>query len=504
MLRRSLLTTAASCVLLPVVPRLASAATAPDRQVLHVLNRLAFGPSPTDFRHVKAVGAERYIAEQLDPASVDEPAELTDRLAALETLRLDPIALFVRYGPPLPQGGVKPSPQEVKARRQASRIIVREAAEARVLRAIFSRRQLEQAMVDFWFNRFNVFARKGLAHLWIGAYEEGAIRPHALGRFHDLLRATARHPAMLFYLDNWENSAPGSTMPNGRTAGPNENYARELMELHTLGVDGGYTQDDVIALARILTGWGLLRRGMTPPDRTGFYFDPTRHDNGAKRFLGRDIVANGVAEGDEALDMLAASPATAHHIAGKLAQYFVADAPPPALVDRLAARFRQTDGDIRAVLQALFASSEFRDRIATKYKTPYQFVLSAARAAEVPVRNPRPLLGTMARLGMPLYGCPTPDGYKNTEEAWLSPEATTVRVSFATALAAGNLPLRKTPETPGPVVEASVSGAEPVDAAPLERLLAPSLGSKTRTALATAPPELRAALILGGPDFTRR
>src|SRR6266581_582482 len=271
MLRRSLLTAAAAFLSLPALPRSSEAASAADRQVLHVLDRLAFGPTREDFRHVKAIGIERYIAEQLDPEALAEPPELAARLAGLETLRLDPIDLFVRYGPLRPADGVKPSPDDIKARREAARIIVHEAAEARVLRALYSPRQLEQVMVDFWFNHFNVFAQKGLDHLWIGAYEEAAIRPHALGRFADLLRATARHPAMLFYLDNWENSAPGSKMPNGREAGINENYARELMELHTLGVDGGYTQADVIALAEILTGSGLNRPRTPPPARSGFY-----------------------------------------------------------------------------------------------------------------------------------------------------------------------------------------------------------------------------------------
>jgi hypothetical protein len=505
MLRRSLLTTTAAFLSLPALPLLSEAAEPPgDRQMLHVLDRLAFGPTREDLAHVKRVGIERYIAEQLDPKALPEPPELAARLAGLETLRLDPIELFVRYGPPLPGGGMKPSPDEAKARREAARIIVREAALARVLRALYSPRQLEQVMVDFWFNHFNVFALKGLDHLWIGAYEAAAIRPHALGRFGDLLLATARHPAMLFYLDNWENSAPGSKMPNGREAGLNENYARELMELHTLGVDGGYTQADVIALAEILTGWGLNRPRMPPPDRSGFYFDPSRHQWGAKRFLGRDIAASGAAEGVEALDMLAKSPATARHLAGKLAQYFIADAPPAALVERLRARFHESDGDISAVLQSLFASREFHGSTAAKYKSPYRYVLSAVRAAGVPVNNPRPLLGTMARLGQPLYFCATPDGYPDSEDAWLSPDATVMRVSFATALASGRLPLPAKPEPEGPVIEASASGGEPVDAAPLDRLLGPAIGQRTRAALAAAPAELRAALILGSPDFMRR
>jgi uncharacterized protein (DUF1800 family) len=511
MLRRSFLSGTVAFLSTPALPRPADAiAPSGDRQVMHILDRLAFGPTQADFRDVAVHGIARYIAEQLDPQAIPELLELTERLAGLETLRLDPIQLIVQYGPPRPAGTARPSPEEIKARRDAARVILRQAAEARVLRARYSRRQLNEVMVDFWFNHFNVFAGKGLDYLWIGAYEEAAIRPHALGRFGDLLRATARHPAMLFYLDNWENSAPGSKMPDGRAAGPNENYARELMELHTLGVDGGYTQEDVIALARILTGWGLVRRGMPPPDRTGFYFDPTRHDDGTKRFLGRDILANGIAEGEEALDILAKSPATARHVALKLAQYFVADAPPAGLAERLAARFRETGGDIRAVLQTLFASREFQDSIAAKYKTPYRFILSAARAADLPVRDPRPLLGPMAQLGMPLYGCPTPDGYKNTEDAWLSPEATTQRVSFAARLAAGGLPLGQPPAAtaaaavePG-TSEASQAAKSPaVDAEAVENLLRPSLSPHARTMIRAAEPALRGALLLGGPDFMR-
>jgi uncharacterized protein (DUF1800 family) len=504
MLRRSLLTTAAVVFALPALPRLAKAAAMPDRQILHVLDRLAFGASEKDFARLKRAGIDRYIAEQLDPQGLTEPPELTARLAQLETLRLDPIELFQRYGPRLAGGGPKPSPEEIKARREAARIIVREASEARVLRALYSSRQLEQVMVDFWFNHFNIFAEKGLDHLWVGAYEETAIRPHALGRFADLLRATARHPAMLFYLDNWENSAPGSKMPNGREAGINENYARELMELHTLGVDGGYTQADVVALAEILTGWGLLRPRMPPPDRSGFYFDLSRHQWGEKRFLGHDIQPAGVAEGAEALDILAKSPATARRIASKLAQYFVADAPPAALVERLASRFRESDGDIRAVLQALFASPEFRGSVGGKFKSPYRYVLSAVRAAGVEVKNPRPLLGTMARLGQPLYHCATPDGFRDSEDAWLSPDATVTRVNFATALASGRLPLRAAQEGQEPVVEISASGGAPVDAATVQNLLGPAIGQRTRAAVDGAPTELRAALVLGSPDFMRR
>src|SRR5260221_6358923 len=361
----------------PLSSRPVSAAErASDRQILHVLDRLAFGPTAQDVDRIKSVGIDRYIAEQLDPASIAELPDLTERLAALDTLKLDPVQLFAEYGPLRPADGTKPSPDEQKARRQHARIILQQAQEARILRALYSPRQLQEVMVDFWYNHFNVFAGKALDHLWIGAYEQEAIRPHALGKFRDLLGAVAHHPAMLFYLDNVQNAAPGSKGPNGREAGLNENYARELMELHTLGVDGGYTQDDVVALARILTGWSLVRPNALPEKGSGFVFYPVRHEQGPK----------------EALDMLAKSPATARHIAFKLAQYFVADKPPSGIVDRLAARFTETDADIREVLKTLFASREFAESTASKYKTPYRFVLSAVRAPGGPLKKARPPL----------------------------------------------------------------------------------------------------------------
>jgi len=504
------LAAAAATYLLVCIPA-SAAESAPDPQARHLLNRLAFGPTIEDLRHLAAVGADRYINEQLNPQSIREPPELIQRLAALDTLRLDPARLFEMYGPWRPfRGGVKPSPEEAKVRRERAKIIVQQAAEARILRATMSRRQLQEVMVDFWYNHFNVFAGKGLDHLWAGSYEEQAIRPYALGRFRDLLLATARHPAMLFYLDNAQNSAPGTRGPDGKEIGLNENYAREVMELHTLGVDGGYTQADVISLAHILTGWGLARPNLRLGTGSAFMFDAARHEFGAKVFLGHPIRSSGEAEGEEALGLLARMPATAHHIAFELAQYFVADAPPPALVDRLAARFRDSDGDIRAVLKTLFTSREFRDSAGKKYKTPDQFVLSAVRAAGVAVVNPYPLLGAMARLGMPLYGCQTPDGYKNTEAAWLSPDAITLRISFATTLAAGKLPIMSPPsDAPRPQLAAdpplaAAPEGEPVDAARLEQIFGPTLTAQTRGTIAETPAQLRAAVILGSPDFMRR
>jgi uncharacterized protein (DUF1800 family) len=203
------------------------------------------------------------------------------------------------------------------------------------MRSIYSDRQLQEVMVDFWYNHFNVYADKGIDRLWVGAYEREAIRPYALGKFRDLLVATARHPAMLFYLDNWQNSNPNFNRKKGRPQGLNENYARELMELHTLGVDGGYQQTDVIALAKILTGWGFKQPGQQVTDGYTFQFNPHRHDFSNKIFLDRDIVGSGINEGEQALELLSRHPSTAKQISFKLAQYFVADVPPKSLIDRL-------------------------------------------------------------------------------------------------------------------------------------------------------------------------
>ncbi len=480
------------------------AESASDWQIIHVLNRLAFGPTLEDFRHVKSIGVDRYIAEQLDPDAIPKSFELQWRLAALDTLRFNAVQLRQLYEPPREIRGFKPSPELVKMQRERARIIVRQAAEARILRAVLSPRQLQEVMVDFWFNHFNVFAGKDLDDLWIGDYEQRAIRPFALGRFRDLLFAVTKHPAMLVYLDNTLSTAPGTSGARGNRAGLNENFAREVMELHTLGAEGGYTQEDVITLARILTGWSINRPDAREFPEDAAVFEGIRHDFSAKVFLGHPLRARGKAEGEEALDILATSPATARHIAFELAQYFVADEPPPALVERLAARFLATDGYIREVLKALFASPEFWGSYGRKYKTPYHFVLSLARAGGVPLNNTRPLLGAMSQLGMPLFGCLTPDGYKNTEEAWLSPDATTRRIGLATEFARGNLAVTSLPIEllPGPFSDRSQP--HPVDAARLEEIFGSTMTGATREVVAEAPPRLRAALILGSPDFMRR
>lgn len=482
----------------------------PQQQAVHVLNRLAFGPRPGDVERVQRMGVQAWIDEQLHPEAIPLPASLGRRLDGLDTVKRGAGAslaefLELRKAVRMDDEGAK------QRRRLAEAKVAREANEARLWRAIDSPRQLEEVMVDFWYNHFNVFSGKDIDRALITSYENEAIRPHVLGSFRELLGATAKHPAMLYYLDNAVSSARGV----------NENYARELMELHTLGVDGGYTQQDVTELARMLTGWTFEQRRLASGGE-GFRFEPKRHDRGTKTWLGQLIQPAGQQEGEHALDVLAVHPTTARHVSRQLAQYFVSDDPPRALVERMAKTWRETGGDIRSVLRTLFTSDEFMSTEAAgaKFKTPYQFVVSAARASAVPVANVQPLVGTMAQLGMPLYGCQTPDGYKNTQDAWLNPDALTRRITFATALAGGRLPLSTPPTAPPPLppppaaVDVSMA-ALPVaaPAAPkmaaldpdaLQAALGASVSRQTLDIVQQQPDKLRAAMLLGSPDFMQR
>ncbi|AGY58893.1 DUF1800 domain-containing protein [Gloeobacter kilaueensis] len=485
-------------VSLALVPSAFAASAPADPKIVHLLNRLSFGPAPGDIEQATRLGIERYIQQQLHPEQIAEPPALNARLAALDTLKLAPVELARAFGP-RPNGanrrfqaaGAAPQLDEQQRQdyRQNLRLVVEQAATARLMQALSSPRQLQEVMTDFWFNHFNVYAGKGLTRLWVGAYEQEAIRPYALGRFRDLLAATAAHPAMLFYLDNWLNTGPATPGARGRFTGLNENYARELLELHTLGVDGGYSQQDVTELARIFTGWGLCRPRRDQP-LTGFCFDARRHAPGDKILLGQTIRESGMDEGLQALDLLSRHPATARHISFQLAQYFVADNPPAGLVERLAERFRASDGDIRAVLDALFHSPEFWDsrNFASKFKTPYRYVLSAVRATGIEPANPLALFAPLQQLGMPLYGCQTPDGYKNTRESWLNPDGMTRRLSFAASLANGQL-------------AGTRPGGETTATEALIETLGGRFSAKTRAALAKNPEPLRSALLLGSPEM---
>jgi len=353
-------------------------------------------------------------------------------------------------------------------------VVQGELTQAKLLRAIYSERQLDEVMTDFWMNHFNVFINKGADRYMLTAYERDVIRPHALGKFKDLLIATAKSPAMLFYLDNWQSIGPDSDFarfggqrqrpgrlrrgPFGmivyqpppprreqnpeqkkkRASGLNENYAREIMELHTLGVDGGYTQKDVTELAKVLTGWTIEK----PQQGGEFKFDERRHEPGTKVVLGKKFKEDGESEGMKALDMLAHHPSTAHFISKKLAMRFVSDDPPESLVDRMAQTFMDSDGDIREVLRTMYKSPEFwaPETYRAKVKTPLEFVVSAIRVSGADVQTPQALNNQLQKLGMPLYAMQPPTGYSMKADAWVNSAALLNRMNFGLALAAGKLP----------------------------------------------------------------
>ncbi len=324
-------------------------------------------------------------------------------------------------------------------------VVVSELQQAKVLRAIYSEHQLEEVMTDFWFNHFNIFLNKDQDQYFVTTYERDVIRPNALGKFRDLLGAVAKSPAMLFYLDNWLSVGPNSQASGMRPGQPpkpgarglNENYGRELMELHTLGVDGGYTQNDVTQVARVFTGWTIQ-----PLDQGwGFMFDPKRHDPGPKQVLGKSIPENGINEGLQVLDMLSKSPATANFISTKLARRFVSDDPPPALVKKMATTFLDSGGDIKEVLRAMFRSKEFWSVAVyrKKVKTPLEFVASAIRATGTQVQNPMPIVQALNKMGMPLYQMQPPTGYSTKAETWMNSDALLERLNFSVSLAGGNM-----------------------------------------------------------------
>ncbi len=363
--------------------------------------------------------------------------------------------------------GMNPKEREtLLAMNNPQGLVAEELVQAKLLRAIYSDRQLEEVMTDFWFNHFNVFAGKGPERLFLTNYEQDVIRPHALGKFEDLLVATAKSPAMLFYLDNWLSVGPNSMRalgipdrppmrpygPYGRprrfpppnpnakrksNSGLNENYGRELLELHTLSVNGGYSQRDVTEVAKVFTGWTIEK----PNDGGGFKYEPRMHEPGPKFVLGHRIKPKGEGEGREVLHMLATSPQTAHFISLKLAQRFVSDDPPPALVDRMAKAFEKKKGDIREVLTTLFHSPEFwsDNTYRAKVKTPLEFVASAVRATGADVEDAMPLARQIANMGMPLYGAQPPTGYSMKAETWVSSSALLNRMNFALGLTAGKV-----------------------------------------------------------------
>jgi len=499
------------------VPALPPSPLTERQRVLHALGRLGYGPRPGDVEAVERMGVAAWIEAQLAPERLADPA-VEARLARLGVPTMSPRALMDAYPPP---NLTRRQGMEMRPERTPQRLIG-ELQQARVLRAVYSERQLLEVMVEFWLNHFNVFAGKGTVRYYLPAYEREAIRPQALGRFRDLLGAVARHPAMLFYLDAWLSVAPDARLGE-RRSGLNENYARELLELHTLGVDGGYTQADVVAVARAFTGWTIDHpRPGHPRSGGGFVFDPRAHDRGPKTILGQAFPAGGGREeGERVLDLVAWHPATARLIATKLARRLVADDPPPALVERVAGVFQETGGDIRALVRAVVRSPEFFSEAAyrAKVKTPLEFTASALRALGADTNAGLPVQRALLGMGQPLYAAQAPTGYADRAEAWTSPGGLLARLNFAHALAANRLPATSVD------LEAIVGGdADPEGIA--DRLILALLGGEvspeTRAVLGDAlrePAVLRAtlddpvaapdvskiaALVLGSPEFQRR
>jgi len=438
---------------------------------------------------------ERRIAQQ---GTVDQ------RRALLMSLDPEKRKQVLRVLPPAAVAGIPELQREVLAVRQPPMFVNQELVDSRMYRALYSNRQLEEVLVDFWLNHFNVFNGKGPARMLLTSYERDAIRPHVLGRFRDLLLATARHPAMLYYLDNWQSQAPRDEAPgqppsNARRPGLNENYGRELMELHTLGVDGGYTQDDVIAVARAFTGWTIYDVNRIAE----FQFNPAFHDRKEKVVLGQRIPAGGgEQDGIQVIDILVRHPSTARFISRKLAQRFVADAPPQSLVDRMAATFTATDGDLRAVVETMLTSREFLSEGAwqAKLKSPLEMVLSAVRVLGADVTDALPLGQRIADLGQPLYGKAEPTGYSTTSDAWSNSAGFLGRINFAGALAAGRID----------GVKVDLAHLPTNGDAAARRLLGPSVSPATlkllengETARGLSPASI-AAVVLASPDFQRR
>jgi uncharacterized protein (DUF1800 family) len=419
--------------------RLSAQVLSPQDSAFHVLNRLAYGPRPGDVDSVARIGVMRWIDAQLDPKRIADH-RLADRERGYRLLALGQGELAQRYAAAVRerqqmQREMAATGDTMRPRGAAPLREFRELGgqlqQLTVVRAALSERQLYEVMVDFWTNHFNVFVGKGADRFLTPSYIEETIRPHALGRFEDLLIAMAKSPAMLFYLDNAQSVAPGARI--------NENYARELMELHTLGVDGGYTQQDVIAVARILTGWSIER----PQQGAAFVFREWAHDRGPKTVLGiRFPAGHGMDEGVRLLRLLANQHATMHHVSRKLCARLVADDPPDGCVDAAVDAWHRTGGDIRAVVRAIIKSPDFwgPQAVRAKVKTPLEFVVSAVRAtAAAPDDSPR-LAQVVARLGQPLYLQPAPTGYPETQVDWVNSGALLGRMNAAVALAAGRLP----------------------------------------------------------------
>lgn len=509
----------------PVPPAADLRTQTADQQAVHALSRLTFGARPGDLEAVHEMGVDRWIDRQLHPERInDEKAEAWVRQfevvqktsAQLESEYQNPGALVNQLSARNTGGLTRDDSLLLRQARLNLRRITEEVQAARVGRALLSERQLQEVMTDFWLNHFSVFAGKGIREqYYLADYEHRVIRPLALGRFRDLLGAVAKSPAMLFYLDNWESAAdsarprlvdprspvvqravrrrfPDAANPQSPMAqqlqrrlraGLNENYGRELLELHTLGVDGGYSQQDVINAARALTGWTIAG----PRQGGGFTFTPFMHDAGEKRVLGRTLKAGrGIEDGEELLDLVARHPSTARFIAFKLARRFVSDTPSTALVERAAATFTQTDGDIRAVVRTIVTSPEFfsREAFRAKVKSPFEVVLSALRALDAAPDRTARTAQVIAGLGQPIFGRQTPDGWPETADGWMGTGAILNRINFGLVLAAGRVPGVNPRAFPGVESLRQAPREQQVDAV-VQAFLGGDASSVTRSVLLT-------------------
>jgi uncharacterized protein (DUF1800 family) len=538
-----------------------------EQRIVHVLNRLGFGPRPGDVERIKSIGLENYITQQLAPEKIaDTVAE--NKTQDLNALKMSTAELYEKYPQPaqlirrlqdrgmLPkdlaeaQEGQKNPRDNPEYRKliqdyykengleQPQRIIAQLQA-SRILRAVYSERQLQEVMVDFWTNHFNIFFGKGADRWLLPAYDRDTIRPHAMGKFSTLLQATAQSPAMLFYLDNFQSVSPNANrgraleMMNAQQRprrGINENYARELMELHTLGVDGGYTQKDVTEVARCFTGWTIFqprggaaavnalsgeearaRQNIARPARVAgtFFFNMRAHDDGEKVVLGQKIPAGGgFNDGLKVLDILARHPSTAKFIATKLVRHFVSDNPSPALVNRVAAVFTKNDGDIRETLKAIFFSSEFYSPEAhrAKVKRPFELAVSAIRILGADTNGGPGTHQWIARMGEPLYGFQTPNGYSDAAESWVNTGGLLERINFGVALAGNRV--QGTKVDLAQVVKQNTDKSKMVDES-LRIILAGEVSAATRDSLMKkvdpADPVTKVVgLILGTPEFQRQ
>lgn len=533
-----------------------------DQQVWHALDRLAFGPRPGDVARVRAMGVDAWIEQQL-AARGSNDAALERLLADAFPTTTAKVSTLLRDYPRPGQiaaqraartGGMRAPGDSVlstaddsmtlRMAGQRSQRVAVEAGAARLARAVASDAQLNEVLVDFWLNHFSVFAGKGgPMRQYLAAYERDAIRPHVLGRFRDLLGAVASAPAMLWYLDNWQSVAD-STRPTlapppraaqrvlaraergqmgplaqqfaqRRPRGLNENYARELLELHTLGVDGGYTQQDIIEVARAFTGWTLDQ----PQARGAFVFRDFQHDAGEKTVLGVRLAAgHGRDDGERVLDIVARHPATARFIAAKLVRRFVSDSPPADLVDRAADVFRRTDGDLTAVVRTIVRSPEFFSDAAwrAKVKSPFELVASAARALDAaPDTTPR-TLALLARLGQPPFGHQAPNGWPETGDAWINTGSILERISFGVAAAGGAMAGGSAKTSPAYVTAVSAPSREAQVDVVVRSVLGGWVSPEMRAVLLQGENPLgdrrRAAdplvqlvgLALGSPEFQRR